>query len=61
MELYREIDQRRAKRQARRQARRELEERMDRIMRPILIVSELVIWGALMYVFLFALCLWATM
>lgn len=61
MNIYAEIDQRRAERQARRQARRELEERMNRIMRPIALVSELVIWGALVYVFLFVGCLWATM
>ena len=61
MDIYAEIDQRRAERQARRQARRELEERMNAVMRPIVFASELVIWAVLTYAMLFVGCLWASM
>ena len=61
MDLYAEIDQRRAERQARRQARRELEERMDRFMKPIVLASELVIWAVLTYAMLFVGCFLASM
>ena len=42
-------------------ARRELEERMNAVMRPIVIASELVIWAVLTYAMLFVGCLWASM
>lgn len=61
MNIYAEIDQRRAERAARRQARRELEERMNRLMKPIVFASELVIWAVLTYAMLFVGCLWASM
>lgn len=61
MNVYMEIERERAARQARRQEVRELEEKMNRVMRPITFVSELVIWAVLSYVALLAMALWATM
>lgn len=59
MDIYAEVDQRRAERFARRHARLEREARFERILRPLRVAGELVLWVALVYLYLFVGCLWA--
>lgn len=59
MDIYAEIDQRRAERFERRQARLEREARIERVLRPLKVAGELVLWVALVYLYLFVGCLWA--
>lgn len=59
MDIYAEIDQRRAERFERRQARLEREARVERVLRPLRVAGELVLWVALAYLYLFVGCLWA--
>lgn len=59
MDIYAEIDQRRAERFARRQARLEQEARIERVLRPLRVAGELILWVALVYLYLFVGCLWA--
>lgn len=59
MDIYAEIDQRRAERFERRQARLEREARIERALRPLRVVGELVLWVVMVYLYLFVGCLWA--
>ena len=59
MDIYAEIDQRRAERFERRQARLEQEARIERVLSPLRVAGELVLWVALVYLYLFVGCLWA--
>lgn len=59
MDIYAEVDQRRAERFARRQVRLEREARVERVLRPLRVAGELVLWVALVYLYLFIGCLWA--
>ena len=61
MDIYAEIDQKRAERAARRQERLEREARRDRIMAPIVAVAEMIVLAIAMYLYLFAGALWASM
>lgn len=60
MDIYAEIDQRRAERFARRQARLEREARRERIIAPIKFVAEVVMGAVLLYAYLFFGALWAS-
>lgn len=60
MDIYAEIDQRRAERFERRQARLEREARIERVLSPLRVAGELVLWVALVYLYLFVGCLWAS-
>ena len=59
MDIYAEIDQRRAERFARRQARLEREARIERVLGPLRVAGELVLWVVMVYLYLFVGCLWA--
>ena len=59
MDIYAEIDQRRAERFERRQARLEREARIERVLRPLRVAGELILWVALVYLYMFVGCLWA--
>lgn len=61
MDIYAEIDQKRAERAARRQARIEREARRERIIVPLLFVAQGVGGAILLYVYLFFGFLWASM
>ena len=61
MELYQEIDRKRAERYARRMKRRIREERRQRILSPIKIVVQVILGTALLYLCLFAGAIWASM
>lgn len=63
MDIYAEIDQKRAERAARRQARLEREARRERIIAPVRFAAQ-TIGGAILlylYLYLFVGCLWASM
>lgn len=60
MELYASVDHRRAVRAARRAERRAREERIERRLAPIVNVAKMALLGAVVYVFLFLCCLWAS-
>lgn len=60
MDIYAEIDQRRAERFERRQARLERKARTERVLGPLKAAGELALWVALMYLYLFVGCLWAS-
>lgn len=59
MELYAEVNHRRAVRAARRAERRALEERIERRLAPVVKVVKMALLCAIVYVFLFMGCLWA--
>lgn len=59
MNIYAEIDQRRAERFARRQARLEREARIERVLGPLRVAGELILWVVMVYLYLFVGCLWA--
>lgn len=61
MELYQEIDQRRAKRAERRRARLEREARRERILGPVKFGLQVILGTAILYLYLFLGCLWASM
>lgn len=61
MDIYAEIDQRRAERAARRQAMRERQARRERIIAPVLFAARIVCGVMLLYLYLFVGCLWASM
>lgn len=61
MDIYAEIEQKRAERFARRQARLEHERRIESIVGPIKRAGEFILSAIIMYAFLFAGALWASM
>lgn len=61
MDIYEEIHMRRAERFARRQARLEREARRERIIAPIRLGFHVVGGAILVYLYLFLVCLWASM
>lgn len=61
MDIYAEIDQRRAERAARRQARLEREARRERIIAPLRLAAQAIGGAILLYLYLFVGCLWASM
>ena len=61
MDIYAEIDMRRAERAARRMARIERERRIEGIVRQIKRVGEFILSAIILYAFLFAGALWASM
>ncbi len=61
MDIYAEIDQRRAERYARRQARLERQARRERIIAPVRYAAQVIGGAILMYLYLFAAALWASM
>jgi hypothetical protein len=61
VDIYAEIDQRRAERAARRQARLEREARRERIIAPVRFVAQVIGGAILLYLYLFVGCLWASM
>jgi hypothetical protein len=60
MDIYAEIDQRRAERFARRQARLEREARRERIIAPIKFAVDVVMGAVILYAYLFFGALWAS-
>lgn len=60
MELYDEVDRRRAARYKRREQRRMREERRRRVLAPIKFWIQVIIGAVLMYLCLFLGMLWAT-
>lgn len=61
MDIYAEIDQKRAERAARRQARLEREARRERILAPMRFAAQVIGGAILLYLCLFVGCLWASM
>lgn len=61
MDVYTEIAVKRAERYERRQARLEREARRERILGPIKFGLQVVLGTALLYLYLFFGCLWASM
>lgn len=61
MEIYEEIHLKRAEREARRQERIEREARRERILGPIRFALQAILGAALLYLYLFFGCLWASM
>ena len=61
MDIYAEIDQRRAEREARRLARLEMEARRERVLGPVKFGLQVILVTALLYMYLFFGCLWASM
>lgn len=61
MDIYEEIDQRRAERAERRRARLEREARRERILGPVKFVLQVILGTAILYLYLFFGCLWASM
>lgn len=61
MDIYAEIDQRRAERAARRQARLEREARSRVIIDNAKCIAELCAFAILLYLYVFFGCLWASM
>ncbi len=61
MDIYAEIDQRRAERAARRLARLEREARRERIIAPVRCAVQVIGGAIILYVYLFAIALWASM
>lgn len=61
MDIYAEIDQRRAERAARRQERLEREARRERILAPVRFAARAIGGAILLYLYLFAGALWASM
>lgn len=61
MDIYAEIDQRRAERYARRRARLEREARRERIIAPVRYAAQVICGAILLYLYLFVGCLWASM
>lgn len=61
MDIYAEIDQRRAERYARRQERLEREARRERIIAPVRYAAQVIGGAILLYLYLFVGCLWASM
>lgn len=61
MGIYAEIDQRRAERAERRRARLEREARRERILGPVKFGLQVILGTAILYLYLFFGCLWASM
>ena len=61
MDIYAEVDQRRAERAARRQARLEMEARRERTIAPLRLAARTIGGAILLYLYLFVGCLWASM
>lgn len=61
MDIYAEIDQRRAERAARRLARLEREARRERTIAPLRLAAQTIGGAILLYLYLFVGCLWASM
>lgn len=61
MDIYAEIDQRRAERAERRRARLEREARRERILGPVKFGLQVILGTAILYLYLFFGCLWASM
>lgn len=60
MELYAEVDRRRAERAAKRAQRRRREERIERKLTPIAKAAKMLLLAIMVYALLFFGCLWAS-